>query len=389
MNVTAALAPWQHGIPMDHLKAVTAQFAEYETGLTFGQFAGVSERQVAEWLRAQELHASGRTIVVYRRAKVATPVGDFTGAEACRIPQGALVVKRLCTPEGAEGFAVLLEALRVLPRPFWIETWAEKAGERQLLRELGAQWRATKIAASSELRQVSYVPPVPEACVLPPYNTIDELALGQLPAGAAGPRWEYTDALVAAVARLPLDVFQQHYSSYNKGRSWTAVALRGFGGEVGFIEKPAEMARSWKEANREKLAWGCLDTPLRALLPEVEPILRSLGDDTELERVRLMQLAPGGGELARHADITNRDAGTRLGNIVRLHFPLLTNPEVEFCSWGLQGELIRRHMALGGWWYLDQRKPHTARNGGPTARVHLVCDVYVNVQLQEWLAGAA
>jgi aspartyl/asparaginyl beta-hydroxylase (cupin superfamily) len=45
-------------------------------------------------------------------------------------------------------------------------------------------------------------------------------------------------------------------------------------------------------------------------------------------------------------------------------------------------------MPAGEWWYLDQRKPHTARNGGSTDRIHLVCDVVATQELHDLLSSA-
>jgi aspartyl/asparaginyl beta-hydroxylase (cupin superfamily) len=87
-----------------------------------------------------------------------------------------------------------------------------------------------------------------------------------------------------------------------------------------------------------------------------------------------MRLAPGGGELTRHSDIVDPDVGTASGKFMRLHLPLITNPEVIFQQWLLDGTRVAMHMPLGQWSYIDTRKPHTARNGGDTDRIHLVVD---------------
>lgn len=65
------------------------------------------------------------------------------------------------------------------------------------------------------------------------------------------------------------------------------------------------------------------DTPLYEHFPEVRELLSFL--DGEVHRVRFMRLAPGGGELTRHTDQVDPDAGNSLGALARLHFPLKTN----------------------------------------------------------------
>ena len=189
-------------------------------------------------------------------------------------------------------------------------------------------------------------------------------------------------------AQMPQDGWAQHYSSYNKRRSWTAMALRGFGDEA-FVEKPAEMSRRWREQHPEMLRARCADTPLRARLPAVEPILSALGSP-RLERVRLMALDPGGGELARHADLTDHDAGLARHQLCRIHVPLETNPGCEFTTWRLaDGRATRTHMEAGHAWLLDHTKPHAAINAGSQRRVHLVIDAWVDATLDDLIGRAA
>ena len=96
-----------------------------------------------------------------------------------------------------------------------------------------------------------------------------------------------------------------------------------------------------------------------------------------------MRLASFGGELARHADITDREAGTRDGCVARLHIPLVTHEDVLFESWGLRGERQEMHFAVRGLYYLDQRKPHRVINRSPVERIHLVVDTYCSEELRE------
>ena len=64
--------------------------------------------------------------------------------------------------------------------------------------------------------------------------------------------------------------------------------------------------------------------------------------------------------------------------MVRLHVPLITNEQVRFTGWDLDGRLRAGVMQVGGCFYLDTRKPHTAFNGGESVRLHFVADVIAN-----------
>jgi len=110
-----------------------------------------------------------------------------------------------------------------------------------------------------------------------------------------------------------------------------------------------------------------------------------------LERVRLfrMDARPGkGGHLGKHSDIADKSAGTRDGQLARFHVPLITHPKIRMTCWNLSGRPIKAHLAPGGIYYLDTRKPHAVENMSPVNRVHLVVDVVVTPEVRERIATA-
>ena len=173
--------------------------------------------------------------------------------------------------------------------------------------------------------------------------------------------------------------FTNHYSNYNKDKSWSAISLRGYSPEWSFITKPAEMSKKWKEENKD-VEFKLQDTELRKMFPEVEELLRWLPG--EPHRIRFMNLSPGGGELQRHTDQVDPDAGVNDLKLMRFHFPIVTNKDVIFNQWDWHAELVEAHMQVGECWYLDVRKPHRAINGGTDMRTHLVVDVEANEKVR-------
>tara|TARA_B100000287_G_scaffold326159_1_gene310444 strand:+ start:3833 stop:5125 length:1293 start_codon:yes stop_codon:yes gene_type:complete len=178
-----------------------------------------------------------------------------------------------------------------------------------------------------------------------------------------------------------------HYSKYNNSKSWTAVSLKGFGGKEEFIIKPSEMNGTWKKNNTDKMDWKVSDTPLRKKLSNVEHFIKLLPFDTE--RIRLMRLGKGEGELERHTDRQDKELGLEDGQIARLHFPLVTNEKVIFRQWNTDGTHTKIHMGEGELWYLDIRKPHTAINGGEENRIHLVIDIRCDEHFRNWLVDSS
>ena len=169
--------------------------------------------------------------------------------------------------------------------------------------------------------------------------------------------------------------FTNHYSNYNKNKSWSAISLRGYTPDWAFITKPAEMSKKWKEENKD-VEFKLQDTELRKMFPEVEDLLKLLPGKPH--RIRFMNLSPDGGELQRHTDQVDPDAGVGDGKLMRFHFPIETNKDVIFNQWDWDAKLVEEHMKVGECWYIDVRKPHRAVNGGYDMRTHLVVDIEAN-----------
>ncbi|MEM7086672.1 MAG: aspartyl/asparaginyl beta-hydroxylase domain-containing protein [Bacteroidota bacterium] len=85
--------------------------------------------------------------------------------------------------------------------------------------------------------------------------------------------------------------------------------------------------------------------------------------------VRFLILGPGG-IIKEHADTFLS------GRVVRLHIPVITNPEVEF---NLDHQ--RQTWQEGEFWYGDFTLPHSVYNRSNTTRVHLVIDAAVDENL--------
>ncbi len=93
----------------------------------------------------------------------------------------------------------------------------------------------------------------------------------------------------------------------------------------------------------------------------IRQVLASFG--VVWSRSRLMRLAPGA-KVPEHAD-----ASYHWFNRVRLHIPVLTQPEVRFhCD----GKTV--HMAAGEAWLFDNWRRHSVDNDSTAERVHLVAD---------------
>jgi hypothetical protein len=169
---------------------------------------------------------------------------------------------------------------------------------------------------------------------------------------------------------------------YHKGE-WSHVSLRGYKpDDPNWGVKPSEMSRNWwaehPEARRLKAAdW----TVLSKRTPGLMELIGSVKWWTKFDRVRLLRLKTG--QLKRHTDITDRDAGTVNGKLCRFHLPLVTHPDVRTYAWNLTGQKLESNWQAWHLYYLDQRKPHAVSNPSTTDRVHLVVDVVADPAVRE------
>jgi 1-aminocyclopropane-1-carboxylate deaminase/D-cysteine desulfhydrase-like pyridoxal-dependent ACC family enzyme len=371
---------WARGYPIDDLKTIASLFKTAGKGYAHGLGGMVRETQIAEWLDKGELTIASddagqpvAAILVHTNQRERR-IEDFSGDPRILIEPGETELRRaVCLPDGVGALRSLIDGYR--GRWFWL--WPEHPVHRALASDLGLERWATQISAASEVKglyaqrgNASW--PQPEA-------PAERATLRRLN--------KRLDVRAAAEALGRLTEWAPHYSGYNKRGTWHALALRGYGGQPGFIEKPAEMSRQWKLEHPAELAFKLEDTPLRAQLPELEPLIKAIPGNKH--RIRLMRLAAKQGELSRHADITDPDAGVGAGKTLRIHIPLITNPHVRFEQWNLDGEHLSASMAEGEAWYLDTRKPHTAINAGSTDRVHLVMDVESSPALLKLFANEA
>ena len=171
--------------------------------------------------------------------------------------------------------------------------------------------------------------------------------------------------LQADLARIVADEFVPHFNTAYYQGDWSAVPLRSVGGRTDHIY-PDPSAR---------LAFA--DTPLLARCAYIREVLATLR--CPLQAARLLRLKAGS-VIKEHRD---HELGFEDGE-VRLHIPVITNPEVEFVL-----NQVRVVMNEGEFWYLNVNQPHRVANHGATDRIHLVIDCVVNDWLRDLLLTAA
>lgn len=352
--------------------APTHRFLEqYAKAFHAGAFATPTRKELEakpELITEDTRYGDQRAVVIARRLTRDSERTGFTGAPFV-LPKGALVATHIGRTPG------------LVPNTAPYDYVMAYAEDRELSLQLAAEdrrIRASRVTAAAEIINV-WGPP---GRTQPGYALWDQATVVDFGESVH-------PGLREEMAR-ELDIvrgWDDDFPYYSDG-SWSAVCLKGFWpDEPGRGVKPAEMPKSWKMANREALTHACEWTVLARQLPFLYAWVRRHAWDWQTERVRLLKMNAGG-KLGRHTDITDRAGGTRDGQIVRFHIPLITDPSIQLITWDLDGQRRERHLRPWHMYYLDARKPHAVVNPSTINRVHLVVDAVASPSIRQRIAEA-
>ena len=376
---------WQQGYEIEYLKKLTAIVKKEFKPFVYGAFGLPNDRDIATCLKKDQVVITKEkdSILIFQEYKARSFIKDFTG-EKVEIRPGDIVVKHFA---GDQKEKILSHVLRSVPgRRVFVEIFEENKEQKDLMSKLDLEFIMTKIAASSDLKGIYW-------------KTWENGSQDHGYALMYGEEIHCKETDPKFLTKKELDgirkevedynTFEDHYSGYNKRQSWSAFAIRGYDLDPNFIVKPGEMSKKWKGENPTKLLARSDWTKIADQFPTIKKILKKdIFKDCDLDRVRLMRLKSGKGELSRHADITDKEAGIQKGRVVRMHIPITTNDRVIFHSWDHRGGKKEVIMKEGSLVYLDVRKPHTATNTGDQDRIHLVIDLYSSSNFTEYLIEA-
>jgi Aspartyl/Asparaginyl beta-hydroxylase len=376
--------PWQHGYALDYLKQLEQRYARFNS-FALGPFTEMKKHTIAQALYQDALEIADDYIVESRISKQSGPITAYLDTVIAYKERGDRVISSFVATN-AEGRRImpdaLVERLRSYEEPTWLWVWQENASDVAIAIAAGFKFVASKITSFSEIRGLyfNFKERGLIARLFPKLHAAEHVGIALCDVG-----------IDVSAARTELDHlgvdFANHYSKYNASKAWSAISLRGYRPEPDFITKPSEMNQKWQDEHATT-EFKMQDTALRSKLRAIDAMHESISSLTNVHRIRLMQLAPGGGELQRHTDQTDKDSGVDDGKLMRFHYPIVTNDRVIFTSWDMRGQQQSVNMCAGEVWYLDTRKPHRAVNGGDSVRIHLVVDVEANDAVRSLLKKA-
>ncbi|HEY2070170.1 MAG TPA: aspartyl/asparaginyl beta-hydroxylase domain-containing protein [Rhizomicrobium sp.] len=174
------------------------------------------------------------------------------------------------------------------------------------------------------------------------------------------------ERLASDLAALSREDWIGHFLTERYDGDWDVLPLRGPASAI----HPAMMISA---APGER---DFADTPLLAASHYFRDVIAAFPG--EIRGVRLLRLTPGS-RIREHTD----HESTEIDGILRIHIPVVTNPDVEFLLNG-----TRVPMTAGSAWYLRLREPHSVTNHGTTDRVHMLIDTALNDTLRAMLDQA-
>lgn len=375
---------WQHGYDLSYLKTMEKQWDHYNSfaASPFGKF---KKNDIAKALHDVELVYNADYAYVFKHVKVDTPITLYNGVVGGYKRRGDVVVSKLLSYSG--DFKTALNPFK--GHNTWIYLWAEDRETRSKVEAEGWKWICGKVTTFGEIYAIYFrysdssfdgiCDNISDYSCTNPVELITLKKTGNV-------NLEVIHSIKDTLNNLNLE-YTNHYSNYNKDKSWKALSLRGYYADWTRIEKAEEMNKKWHEKHAHETP-ELQDTELYANFPMVKELLKAtFGANAEIHRVRFMWLAPGGGELLRHTDQADPDCGLQIGQITRFHFPIQTNDKVIFTAFNLNGDKISLNLKEGEFGLLDTRKPHTVVNGGDVPRIHLVVDVKINYNVQSLILG--
>ena len=373
------MKPWQKGFELDYLKELESRFSSYNNYAQH-ELSKFKKNNIADALSKDNIILlRDNAIIHYNKVKVKSKISMFSGVTLSEKQPGDIQIKQL-------GYSSEYDKRHIIEFLFnddrfqscgvWLFINEENLSDKQIANEtqfekVGVKYTSVADIIGVYFRDANNVFEDRKHFDIPKY---EEYTLKKLTPDFSN----LTSILSKQLDEINVD-FTNHYSNYNKAKSWSAISLRGYKNDYKFITKPIEMNKKWKEENKNEV-FKMQDTDWRKKFSAVEDILKHF--KTEIHRVRFMKLKPGGGELERHTDQVDPDVGIQDGKLMRIHIPIKTNPNVEFTSWSTTGSKVKVNMEEGHCWYLDIRKPHMAINNGNDWRTHLVIDVVANEQVR-------
>ena len=116
-------------------------------------------------------------------------------------------------------------------------------------------------------------------------------------------------------------------------------------------------------------------------LPKLKKIVETITTIDKCTWLVITRVEPKKGLIQRHTDIGydswdyKTKNGPKVGNSLRVHFPIQVDDDCVFTQVGLDGKEVEHRLKVGEYYYMDKRKPHWVVNNSKNYRFHVIMDI--------------
>ena len=265
---------WQHGYELDYLLNLEEYYSNYNK-YSCSPFSAMKKNTIASGLHNNTLkiYERNKEHLVFLDSKISRASSPITMYGNIRIgakEKGDRTITKMAWIEGQENLTT--EILTSFTEPCWLYVWAEDETSNQIAKDAGFNWVGTKVTTFAELYAI-YFKESKHANVLfgegrehPTRMDVEDCSLEKTNIE----KLDLISPLIKAVEEIDTE-YTNHYSNYNKKKSWGALSLRGYTSDPAFITKPEEMSKKRQLENIDE-KFNMQDTELRTTLPQVEEI---------------------------------------------------------------------------------------------------------------------
>jgi len=275
---------WQKGYELEFLVEKTKKF-DYYNKFSCSPFSEVKKNNIPEYLIDEIYRDLQDCVFTERVAKVSSPIKMYQDVVIGEKIPGDIIIEKISL-QNSEKSDKFIEYVEKINSGVWLETWAEDNITNDMINSMSdVSYVGAKITTFAEIKHYWFKEPSNtlfgrDHNKIPDYEfkNLEKLNINSdkiLP---------LVESIKSKINKLP--EFINHYSNYNKGKSWSAISLRGYRPEPTFMTKPSEMNKKWQEENKD-VEFKMQDTILYKDLKKAKELVISLNFKKVIEIVLL------------------------------------------------------------------------------------------------------
>jgi len=232
---------WQHGYDLESLKSIETKFSDYNK-VVLSPFAQMKKNRVATLLHEGKLDEW--SLPNNREAWIPTNIAQHAvhvkAYGSVDIGIRAKGERMIDNPVGNKD--ILLDRIGAYEENIWMVINTEYHLGNEIADELGFKKVGIKVNSFSDISNV-YTKANQSDMLITPIPSIEKISIQKI--GIMSP--DDIKGIRTKLSHMLTTMFANHYSNYNKSKSWSAVSLRGYSKDPAMIEKPSEMNDKWQK----------------------------------------------------------------------------------------------------------------------------------------------